>query len=1444
MYSISHAIAAADAAHAVVRKGLKSDSKVRTDAEAHEARVAKAKAMHHLESSMSLVQSALSKLDAKVVSRCNKPQHAQLGITNKPLLKRPINRRAVKTMGLGLRDAGDSPVASIINTMSANAGTTQKPTMASTVPTLQQMAKNVEPIITNFDSVLTKPYLDQFNASLNTVPVVGLKDQTIMYLGTTLNKNPLAPPVDAWAVFSQLPSGVTVGPDDNVHFFPFNADFYMSIGQKVWMKAHLPATPAGSQPDAALQKAVDNWPSLYNETWQYIGDTALPAADIKNIVPFSVFSADRSQIAFHLALLNSDGTLQYLDADVLQGSNNKWAQLNFSASNNNNTPPKWTSMAYWNNRIVGLDDSQNFWDMTPNWTSGTYTIDSQYKVPQAITELTATEQGPVGVRADGTLWKRILNPPKDGQDDGSYAWSSWIKQNGVTHLGVASPGVMLDLRLLTSTLRSRYIETQTAIAPLMNKMRAYGTTHAFFLKNLKKASDDWNNADTDDKQTLAIKNGKSFVVHAKTWAKILGVAASNAQQPINIMTNQLTDVEKQLRVQLNMLNDRLKTLQTQLQSQKEYLDHLQAAFWGSIAALLLSVVVAIVGVALANPYIIVAAGALFVAGLTCAIVFGKKVSEAAAAVASTQNQIDTTTTAISELTTVVDSFSSLSDLYGTLNMFFGRMTLDASALQDMDDATADQLGSDVLADPSSIDAAASMTDEMVAACSTYLDTLSKQGINLPTNNTLASLRTDDVHPSVALGLKSHTLNNKFQHTIDQANQHLIKGNTHQYVKLMDLAATVNDQSVSAQQLSGVATGLWFDAPALNNAGSIWNGYNKGMGISGQFALSLAENVTKQADTIGGRLDDVRPQIVQMVQHTLQLAETAKAWADKYPTLPDASNMQQAEDYQTNAVNICQDAQNSAAAANNAFNDFNHDAQAFQQGLEQQIGSKNNDINTARASANAAMNNLSPPWYVYLGGGIGAAAWILSQQNDIRNDLNNKVNALNASIQDLQKLEQSGQSFNGSSLTWQTMVQQVSKNLFSVYEVLTNVQGQLMEDPNLYKQFISMEWDQLAQNSRNVLAILGVQSPANSLMALNRHATRGLQSLRLSSLGSGTTTTPDSTQLVSALSSGSKLGPQLSSQVKDCKAAFDQLDVLLGLPYMSDIVGYWNDEKTEKATLLDVTKNLKREYVSVISMQYDAIQQLYSLSILQGFRARNVQQKKLPMTVFVNSTLNSMKAALRTVQNANTQFANNSAEFNKTVALIQSNIDELEKRINALDTQIDAANKQLRDKVINEIADVVAIAFATGALMISIGVIGPATAAVMGLGAKLAATAAVIAASTKLVLDSLSIDDLVKLIAGLKTSKDNLQKSVDQLKSVQPFFKTVVKGVNGVTATVNDMAIGLQNINDDVTMWKEIALTQDDVQEIQQSWDGLRDDCLTWMDMVHSQGINPVTSSMN
>lgn len=71
------------------------------------------------------------------------------------------------------------------------------------------------------------------------------------------------------------------------------------------------------------------------------------------------------------------------------------------------------------------------------------------------------------------------------------------------------------------------------------------------------------------------------------WAKILGSAADSAKTPVNVMASQLKDVEEQLEILLTTLQTKLAGLKAALKVDEDYLSKLQAALWGSIAAMLL-----------------------------------------------------------------------------------------------------------------------------------------------------------------------------------------------------------------------------------------------------------------------------------------------------------------------------------------------------------------------------------------------------------------------------------------------------------------------------------------------------------------------------------------------------------------------------------------------------------------------------------------------------------------------------------------------------------------------------------------------------------------------------------------------------------------------------------------------------------------------------------------
>lgn len=74
---------------------------------------------------------------------------------------------------------------------------------------------------------------------------------------------------------------------------------------------------------------------------------------------------------------------------------------------------------------------------------------------------------------------------------------------------------MLDLQTLTQSLKARYITTQTALYPVVNKFHAFAVTHQAYLTQLSDAASQYAEASGSEQEELALQNGKTFVQHAQ-----------------------------------------------------------------------------------------------------------------------------------------------------------------------------------------------------------------------------------------------------------------------------------------------------------------------------------------------------------------------------------------------------------------------------------------------------------------------------------------------------------------------------------------------------------------------------------------------------------------------------------------------------------------------------------------------------------------------------------------------------------------------------------------------------------------------------------------------------------------------------------------------------------------------------------------------------------------
>ncbi|KAG0041236.1 hypothetical protein BGZ83_002119 [Gryganskiella cystojenkinii] len=1425
---LNNAISATDAAHLRIAKeiGRAKGAPPMTEDEKVESNKARMEAMNSLNSTIALIQGALHGIQKSKAAEMNKQEARSTFSTvndSAPRAKFSLGA-AVSAFPAALAAPPTSPVDSLKKQLSADG-------LKAGKQTLTQMADAIEPIIDNFDQILVKPYLKNYHASLNTVPVVGIKDNKIMYVETKSTAVGLLK--DQWSLFSSLPDNVQIAPNStNVFLFPYKGDLCLAIGQKVWRKIHRSEA-------TDLAKAINNWPNMYQDNWDSVGDAVLPAADLRGVVPFAMLSAAREDIDFRLVVLKSDSSLAVMTNDELVNKAS-FASLTFNPSTETPTVPKWSRIAYWDGEIVGYDEANNVYNLQVDFKANTFKVLD--KTPDsAVTELTASDFGLVVSRNDGFLYKRIVKVPADANKDATFEWTKWIKQDGVTNLGVASPGVILDLNLLTRTLRSRYIEVQTSVYPIVNGIGGFCTTHKFYLKKLQAAADAYNSAtSSEEKKALAISEGKKYVAHAKVWSNIVNTKVQGAKESVNKMAVSLKDVHRQLEIQLTLLNDKLAGLKKTLEVQKEALSKLQAAFWGMVAAMFLGIALAVVGFVFAQPYLIVGAGALFVAGLVAVIALGIKMGEMSSAVSKTEGEIRDVTTAITEMTAIVDSYSALDQNYGVLNMFWGRMQNDAVSIGDMDDATAAQLGMDVLLDDSSIGAADEMTTAMGDACKKYLDVLNKQGIKVPVP-TIAM-----ASPTMELGVQTYSsmavakaellpgeLNAQFDQLVKVGQSRLVAGDFHGYESTMKQALFTSTATMVASLDTQVASGQWFDVPSLRSHASVWAGSQV---LASSTGMMVADPVglVSQGAKMNGSLGQVRPYVVSMLRQTIQLGKIVLEWSQRFPRPPTKEQASEVAALQQKSLANCTAAQASAAMAKNSFSGFQKEATEYQQGLEMDINRTKGDIQGAAARAESDSNHIDVPWYVYLGGPATVLIYLQVEKAKIMGQYNHTVSSLQDTIHKLKTLQDSGSTLSGHALTWIDMCERVSLNLGSIYNTLEALNGQIMEDPVFYQQLMNTEWSEIVKEASEVLDVIESGSPKS--LSAYLMPTGGFAMKLASDVKTSNRT------LVKALLPNPNLGEKLKDQAESATQVFDDMEALLRLPNINGIIAYWEQADTKRITLLDVAARLRTQYIQLVATEYDTIHQLHSISILQRFRANNVVKGKLPIDAFVKVSLVSMGQVLTSARRTASNFEKSASEFDFVMTQINANIKEIESKISKLDVDISTAEEKQRNAIISVIADIIALSFSVGILLASFGVIGP-VATTLTLAAKLGLGAAATAASIKTVIDSLTLADLVALISAMKSTRRDLRKTADHFAEIQPRFRQIVLGVNAISDSILDMETTLAKVLDNIEILQMFTLTAADVKEIGDSWDHIENQSQAWLDVVNSQGISPATFSI-
>lgn len=1149
---------------------------------------------------------------------------------------------------------------------------------------------------------------------------------------------------DVWSIFSPVPEGANVNSSVAVHFFPYQGDFIMAVGTTLWRKKH--RSDLGRSSDDIRQASI-SWPKLYHDEWEKIGDKCLPDGNLRSIIPYALLSAAGNQIKFQLLILTKDGTLQVLDGSDL-GPKNTFISMNNTSKDAAKQGLVMHKAAYWNGKIIGYDDSGYTWNLYPDFNQRTFEAKDKQQV-EPIKQLTATDIGPVGVQKDGFLYKRIVetvNEPGDDQGKERIKWTKWIRQDNVVNLGVASPGVMLDLETLTKSLKDRYITTQTALYPVVNKIKTFAITHKFFLNSLSETAKELQNSSSDEtKNNLKIASAKKFVSHAKVWATLLKTQSEYGGHSVNVMGQDLSSVKTQLSQQLTLLKDKMTALTAQLKALKDAESKIKAAFWISIA-------VAVVGLGLTilalctgvGAVYAIAAGGLFVGGLVAVGIFAKRWAEISDQISKVEAQLRDVTTASEELEFVVKNFSDLEDMYGKLSQFWGKMFNSAVSLQGMDKATALQIGAGILEDPSSIDAAKDVTRKMENACDVYLSVLNGCGIRLPRDD------SDDEEEDAAGDLVSAdaasasvefdpTFSNvvPFNNTVSDACAALKDGDFDLYISKMRDAHAIDGHSIASSDSD--TTLLDFEDPLTDErpskdiasafAGGAIGGFVSGMTgvplidmnpaifrskiaiMSSTLPFTLQD---PQSDRLNGLLVKARTEVVSLLDRTIELGTISQEWVARMPDLPTTNeDRKMASVYQDNAEKNCKQAQASARLANNAFVDFNHEATEFQQSLERRIVKCRDDIRASEAGRRSLLDSVNiptPVWFIPIAGPlIGAIATGVNRAkvDEEVSRYERQINDLSLEVMKLEFQRNIGVLFVGQSQTWMDFCQKASRTLGSIYDEMTAIKLQikfeLEVDPKLWKQVTATEWSKVRRDAEECKALIGI---AQENLAAD-----------FDIAASSKRADP---ALLQAVTPSMKLMPELRSQVANSKIVWSEIQKLRELNYSEDIVAYLDPETKNKTTVFDMVDNIRTTYIQMAATQYNTVQQLYTLALVQEARSKNAASGAIPMHIFLKHTFSAIDTAKKDATRTKKTYAHMANNFRERIALTGRNVAELKTAISVANLDKARRDQAYRDKVNGIIIQGALTAFATGGLV-------AAAAAAAYVGVPLASVASVISA---------------------------------------------------------------------------------------------------------------------
>eukprot|EP00903_Cladosiphon_okamuranus_P014488 g13439.t1 len=695
-----------------------------TEAEQAEFEAARKTAVSHVGSAIRIVRAHLAEIEGKDA---------------------PKKKKMKQDEGMEFTAKANIPVATAVSS------NTEIPASAAdleaTTQTIEEMLDGAKDVINDFDEVLEIPSLETVSALLDTVPVIGIQGRKLMYTKHTLVDGNAS---SAFVEFDDLPDDA---PEDisTAKVFPFNGDLFLSIGTALWKKEH---RFSGSD---QLADAVDDWPKTYVEGWFKVGDNVFSAG----IVDTSFFGEltdptnINSTLITRILLLDSAGQLYALGGvPQISAAANNFIPLKFNPSAGGpDAPPAWTKIAYSKGRMHAFADGE-IWqlDMALTETSGQYTIQDRVTVGQVL-EMEGNEIGLLLRRDDGFLYQQYIeiSDSENPIDDFPYehpeaatadpalvelAYKKWISiPSDMRMIGVASPGVGLNLRVLTAALRDRYLRTQTVLYPVVEKIRSFANVNSFYLAFLKTEAAKYSFA-RPPPSDVAIAHAQNYLSHIEFWSGLINDTANGVKGAVNTMSADAGKVKDQLKEQLMSIDTQLSGLERTLEDLKDAKGKAVKQLIAGIASILAGVLAFVAIAVLSGGTMFAAAtlvgGGLLLSGVYFTVTAGKDLVDINKDIAITESQISSLTAASVLIQAISELYDSIDTAYEALDTFWGRMFIDARQLEDQVDSLQD-LGAAMLLNQFgifNIDATQAAVDKLFGGCTAYLDLLNSQGVQV------------------------------------------------------------------------------------------------------------------------------------------------------------------------------------------------------------------------------------------------------------------------------------------------------------------------------------------------------------------------------------------------------------------------------------------------------------------------------------------------------------------------------------------------------------------------------------------------------------------------------------------------------------------------------------------------------------------------------------------